>query len=29
MSPNFIQEQLSRAYARAVLFNAGFRLSSP
>lgn len=29
MSPNFIQEQLSRAYARAVIFNAGFRLSSP
>ena len=29
MSPNFIQEQLSRAYARAVIFRAGFRLSSP
>ena len=29
MSPNFIQEQLSRAYARAVIFNAGLRLSSP
>ena len=29
MSPNFIQEQLSLAYARAVLFRAGFRLSSP
>ena len=29
MSPNFIQEQLSRAYTRAVIFRAGFRLSSP
>ena len=29
MSPNFIQEQLSLAYVRAVLFRAGFRLSSP
>ena len=29
MSPNFIQEQLSQAYVRAVLFRAGFRLSSP
>ncbi len=29
MSPNFIQEQLSRAYVRAVIFRAGFRLSNP
>ena len=29
MSPNFIQEQLSRAYTRAVIFRAGFRLSNP
>ena len=29
MSPNFIQEQLSVAYVRAVIFRAGFRLSSP
>ena len=29
MSPNFIQEQLSLAYVRAVLFEAGFGLSSP
>lgn len=25
MSPNLIQEQLSMAYARAVIFGAGFR----
>lgn len=29
MSPNFIQEQLSRVYTRAVIFRAGFRLSDP
>ena len=29
MSPNFIQEQLSLTYVRAVLFRAGLRLSSP
>ena len=29
MSPNLIQEQLSMAYARAVIFGAGFRLSRP
>ena len=29
MSPNFIQEQLSLAYVRAVVFNAGFSLSEP
>ena len=29
MSPNFIQEQLSLAYVRAVVYNAGFSLSLP
>ena len=29
MSPNFIQEQLSRAYVRAVVYHAGWRLSFP
>lgn len=29
MPPNFIQEQLSLAYLRAVVFNAGFSLSEP
>ena len=29
MSPNFIQEQLSRAYVRASLFQAGYRLTTP
>ena len=29
MSPNFIQEQLSRAYTRAVIFRASLRLSDP
>ena len=29
MSPNFIQEQLSRAYTREVIFRAGFRLFDP
>ena len=29
MSPNFIQEQLSWAYVRAVVYRAGFRLSRP
>ena len=29
MSPNFIQEQLSLAYVRAVVFRAGYRLSLP
>ena len=29
MSPNFIQKQLSQAYVRAVVYNAGFSLSSP
>ena len=29
MSPNFIQEQLSLAYVRAVAYRAGFRLSFP
>ena len=29
MSPNFIQERLSRAYVEAVVYRAGFRLSYP
>ena len=29
MSPNFIQEQLSWAYVRAVIFRAGYRLYMP
>ena len=29
MSPNFIQEQLSWAYVRAVIFRAGYRLDLP
>ena len=29
MSPNFIQEQLSWAYVRAVVYRAGFRLYRP
>ena len=29
MSSNFIQEQLSKAYVRAVVYNAGWRLSLP
>ena len=29
MSPNFIQEQLSWAYVRAVIFRAGYRLNLP
>ena len=29
MSPNFIQEQLSGAYVRAVIFRAGYRLDLP
>ncbi len=29
MSPNFIQEQLSWSYVRAVLYRAGYRLSRP
>ena len=29
MAPNFIQEQLSLAYLRAVVFRAGWRLSLP
>ena len=29
MSPNFIQEQLSLVYVRAVTYRAGFRLSFP
>ena len=29
MSPNFIQEQLSLTYVRAVVFRAGYRLSLP
>ncbi len=29
MSPNFIQEQLSWAYVRAVIFRAGYRLYIP
>ena len=29
MSPNFIQEQLSLAYARSVLYRAGYRLYRP
>ena len=29
MSPNIIQEQLSRAYVRAVVYKAGFRLYWP
>ena len=29
MSPNFVQEQLSLAYARAVIFRAGLSLSKP
>lgn len=29
MSPNFIQEQLSLAYVRSVVFRAGLRLSTP
>ena len=29
MSPNFIQEQLSWAYVRAVVYRAGFSLSRP
>ena len=29
MSPNFIQEELSWAYVRAVVFRAGFNLSMP
>lgn len=29
MSPNFIQEELSKAYVRAVVYNAGLSLSIP
>ena len=29
MSPNFIKEELSKAYVRAVVYNAGFSLSMP
>ena len=29
MSPNFVQEQLSKAYLRAVVFQAGYNLSEP
>ena len=29
VSPNFMQEQLSFAYVRAVVFRSGFRLSEP
>lgn len=29
MSPNFIQERLSHAYLRAVVYRAGFRVSNP
>ena len=29
MSPNFVQEQLSKAYLRAVVFHAGYNLSEP
>ena len=29
MSPNFIQEELSKAYVRAVVYNAGLSLSLP